>query len=184
MEIPYPGKTVFILRRGPDSLSPLVSIMYVFSLQTPMTVIHVTPPLDTAPGFITSPTTRFFTTLSLNGVCILFSLQISMTVIHVTPPLDTAPVFSTSPTTRFFITPRLHNLCIFFADTDDCDPCYSSPGHSSCEDLVLAYTCTCQPGYTGINCESSKSHYLRAWSRTIWIKITHWLLWDTAIILN
>lgn len=50
-----------------------------------------------------------------------------------------------------------------FVDIDECQstPCI----HGSCSDGVNTYTCTCDPGYTGANCETSKRLYLYSVTR-------------------
>ena len=40
-------------------------------------------------------------------------------------------------------------------DINDCkpDPCK----HGSCVDRVISYTCVCDPGYSGVNCNKGES---------------------------
>ena len=40
------------------------------------------------------------------------------------------------------------------------DECASSPcGHGSCQDKVNSYVCTCDPGWTGPNCNTNIGNY-------------------------
>ena len=48
------------------------------------------------------------------------------------------------------------SLCIYlFSDVDDCalSPCQNG---GICTDGVNQFTCQCEPGFSGINCEISK----------------------------
>ena len=49
-------------------------------------------------------------------------------------------------------------VLFFFLDIDECasGPCQNSVG---CNDQVNSYTCNCQPGWTGIHCETSKKYF-------------------------
>lgn len=42
----------------------------------------------------------------------------------------------------------------------DLDECFSSPCvHGVCTNRLYSYTCDCQPGYTGTNCETGKIEF-------------------------
>ena len=46
----------------------------------------------------------------------------------------------------------------FYPKTDVIDECASSPCvHGNCSNEYLHYVCICQPGYTGVNCETGKN---------------------------
>ena len=51
-----------------------------------------------------------------------------------------------------------NRLFIFLTDIDECQsqPCLNG---GQCIDDVNSYTCQCQPGYLGTNCETSKSFW-------------------------
>ena len=53
--------------------------------------------------------------------------------------------------------PYMHVYSLNIPDIDDCasTPCQNS---GTCTDGVNEYTCTCVTGYTGSNCEISRSH--------------------------
>ncbi len=55
------------------------------------------------------------------------------------------------------------NLCTkILYDIPDVDECASNPCQNggACNDDVNGYTCSCEPGYEGIECEISRYHYL------------------------
>ena len=70
------------------------------------------------------------------------------------------PVFSRrgSFNIRINTLSTLFNNFPLFADINDCepDPCQNG---GVCQDKVNDYDCTCQPGYEGKNCETSKMCY-------------------------
>ena len=45
--------------------------------------------------------------------------------------------------------------CVIFLDIDECqsNPCLNG---GNCSNLENHYTCDCQPGYVGINCQTGK----------------------------
>ena len=46
-------------------------------------------------------------------------------------------------------------VVLFVVDVDDCMPNPCENG-GNCTDGINGYNCTCAPGYTGVNCETSK----------------------------
>ena len=45
----------------------------------------------------------------------------------------------------------------YILDIDDCDP--NPCDHGTCTDGINVYNCTCEPGWTGVNCSiSNKLH--------------------------
>ena len=46
-------------------------------------------------------------------------------------------------------------VILFVIDVDDCMPNPCENG-GNCTDGINEYNCTCAPGYTGVNCETSK----------------------------
>ena len=49
--------------------------------------------------------------------------------------------------------------CIMISDIDDCDP--NPCEHGTCTDGIDDYNCTCESGWTGVNCSISNSlHHL------------------------
>ena len=46
-------------------------------------------------------------------------------------------------------------LFYFIADINECSPNPCLNG-ATCVDGINGYTCNCQPGYTGVNCQISK----------------------------
>ena len=49
----------------------------------------------------------------------------------------------------------MYLLAALFSDIDDCleNPCQNG---GQCEDKVNHYVCSCQPGWTGNNCQTSE----------------------------
>lgn len=48
-------------------------------------------------------------------------------------------------------------FALFTWSIDIIDECASSPCiHGNCSNEYLHYMCTCEPGYTGVNCEIGK----------------------------
>ena len=45
--------------------------------------------------------------------------------------------------------------CIIFVDVDECQG-QSCSLHGTCVDGVNSYTCNCDPGYTGADCETGE----------------------------
>ena len=50
--------------------------------------------------------------------------------------------------------------CLISSDIDECAsaPCNNN---GSCEDLTRGYRCTCEQGYTGVNCETGKLSFYK-----------------------
>ena len=55
-------------------------------------------------------------------------------------------------TTRDVMCDNFPFILILFPDVDECSsqPCQNG---GVCEDLIDSYACTCQPGFTGLNCQ-------------------------------
>ena len=48
-------------------------------------------------------------------------------------------------------------FCYVLIDIDDCAD-VTCTGHGTCTDLVNDYTCNCDSGYTGKNCETGRCY--------------------------
>ena len=47
------------------------------------------------------------------------------------------------------------NCKLLYCSGVDIDECASSPClHGTCVDRINGYTCNCEPGYTGVNCQT------------------------------
>ena len=59
-------------------------------------------------------------------------------------------------TTRDVMCDNFPFILILFPDVDECSsqPCQNG---GVCEDLIDSYACTCQPGFTGLNCQQGKA---------------------------
>ena len=62
---------------------------------------------------------------------------------------------------------RLCNVYHYFSDTDDCATVTCQNG-GTCVDGVNSFTCSCDTGYEGNNCETSKL-YLSLKSLFLWL---------------
>ena len=59
-----------------------------------------------------------------------------------------------------------YNLCNYFYLVD-IDECSSNPcAHGQCGDYVNQYTCTCDVGWTGINCDVGEFHNILLYKHT------------------
>ena len=63
---------------------------------------------------------------------------------------------------KVFVTSEVGHLLIivFITDINECSssPCING---GSCTDQVNGYACSCQPGYTGRQCQTSKKYFKR-----------------------
>lgn len=71
-------------------------------------------------------------------------------------------------------------------EISDLDECFSSPCvHGVCTNQLYSYTCDCQPGYTGTNCETGKMNIVHYYSTTTPYKIPKikYLILNNSVIL-
>src|SRR6218665_431508 len=84
-----------------------------------------------------------------------------------------------------------HNIIICeFCSISDIPECESNPCvHGVCHDGLDKYTCECEPGYTGINCETGQHSYsivlycivsIHLYSASVSVQCAHTFMTDVS----
>jgi hypothetical protein len=84
----------------------------------------------------------------------MYSQNLQTIIKHTTLCLARARFTSKSRLQLYRNIEKRLNLCVVFPEIDEC--AFKTCVHGSCEDAPNGYTCTCEPGYTGLNCDEGE----------------------------